>query len=245
VPSPARDELGQLGALWRYPVKSLVGEQLDQVEVERRGVAGDRLWSVRDLDGKLGSGKSSTRFRRMDGLLSLTARYDGDVPVIRFPDGTSLHGDDPRLAAALSALVGRPVSLGRESGVSHFDDGPLHLVTESTLLALGDARGRTVDARRLRANFVLTGTGPAGFVEDAWIGRQVAIGPDLVLSVRATMPRCVMVNHSQVDLDADDAMLRAATAANDAQVGVVADVVTPGTVSVGDGVRLVTRSARG
>ena len=45
--------------LWRYPVKSLLGEQLPEVEVDERGVIGDRLYAVTDRDGKLGSGKTS------------------------------------------------------------------------------------------------------------------------------------------------------------------------------------------
>ena len=60
--------------LWRYPVKSLLGEELDQVEMEERGVVGDRLYAVTDREGKLGSGKTTTRFRRLDGLFELRAR---------------------------------------------------------------------------------------------------------------------------------------------------------------------------
>ena len=54
--------------LWRYPVKSLLGEQLQEVQVEERGVVGDRLYAVTDRRGKLGSGKTSRRFRRLEGL---------------------------------------------------------------------------------------------------------------------------------------------------------------------------------
>ena len=57
--------------LWRYPVKSLLGAALDEVEVEVRGVVGDRLYAVTDRQGKLGSGKTSRRFRRLEGLFEL------------------------------------------------------------------------------------------------------------------------------------------------------------------------------
>ena len=60
---------GRLAGIRRYPVKSLTGEELEHALIEHRGLAGDRLWSVRDPDGKLGSGKSSRRFRKMDGLM--------------------------------------------------------------------------------------------------------------------------------------------------------------------------------
>ena len=96
--SPHATILGRVSELHRYPVKSLTGEQVPRLRVEERGVVGDRLWSVRDPDGKLGSGKSSRRFRRMPGLLELRARYDepyDGVPVLTFPDGRTVDGDDP------------------------------------------------------------------------------------------------------------------------------------------------------
>jgi uncharacterized protein YcbX len=114
--------VGSVAGIRRYPVKSLVGEELTEAQVDARGLVGDRLWSVRDQDGKFGSGKSTRRFRRMDGLLDLSAKYDGaEVPVVTFPDGASFRGDDPAVHAALSTYVGREVTLAREQEVSHFD----------------------------------------------------------------------------------------------------------------------------
>ncbi|WP_223836253.1 MOSC N-terminal beta barrel domain-containing protein [Streptomyces venezuelae] len=67
--------MGVIERLWRYPVKSTGGERLQRVEVDERGLAGDRLFAVRDADGRFGSGKNTRRFRRMDGLLHLSSRY--------------------------------------------------------------------------------------------------------------------------------------------------------------------------
>ena len=133
--------VGRVASLHRYPVKSLAGESLAAVEVDARGLAGDRAWAVRDPDGKLGSGKSSRRFRKMDGLLLLSGAYDGDLPVVAFPDGRGVRADDPSVHDALSAYVGRPVRLEPEGEVSHFDDGPVHLVTTSGLRAVTEAHG--------------------------------------------------------------------------------------------------------
>ena len=121
--SSAPGPVGEVTALLRYPVKSLQGERLDRVAFDPRGVVGDRLWSVRDLDGKVGSGKSTRRFRRMPGLLELSASYDGAVPVIGFPDGRRWRGDRVGVDAALSAHVGRPVTLEREGAVPHSTKG--------------------------------------------------------------------------------------------------------------------------
>lgn len=231
--------LGRLCGLRRYPVKSLAGEVLDRVSIQERGLLGDRLWCVRDSDGKFGSGKSTRRFRKMDGLLSLAAHYDGETPVIEFADGRSVRGDDTGIHAALSAHVGRSVTLSRENGVSHFDEGPLHLLTTSTLDRLELAHGSQVDVRRLRPNLVLDTPGGSGFVEDSWIGRRIAIGSDVLLAIRTTMPRCVMVNLAQRDLPSDGGLLQTATRANGANIGVVAEVLSTGDVAVGDEARLV------
>lgn len=228
---------GAVLSVHRYPVKSLLGEQPASVHVDARGVVGDRLWSVRDSDGRLGSGKSTRRFRRMDGLLALTAGYDGDVPVIGFPDGRRLRGDDPAVHQALTAHVGRPVTLARETDVSHFDEGPVHLVTTASLQTLSRAHGRPVDSRRTRANVVVDWPG-GDFPELSWVGQRVRLGPNAVLRVRAVMPRCVMVNLAQEELPTDGSVLRSITEVSAGALGVVADVEQPGIVSVGDRVSL-------
>lgn len=242
VHTPASVDLTRVGclrSLHRYPVKSLVGEDLDAAPVDLRGVRGDRLWSVRDPDGKLGSGKSSRRFRKMDGLLSLAARYDGEVPVIELPDGRVVRGDDPAVHATLSELVGRPVTLAREDLVPHFDDGPIHFVTTASLRRLEQVHGRPVDVRRFRPNLVLDTGDLEGFAEDDWVGRQLAVGDELVLSVRDTMPRCVMVALPQRGLEAERDLLHTITDVNDTMLGVVADVLEPGSVALGDEVVLL------
>jgi hypothetical protein len=208
--------------------------------VAARGLAGDREWAVRDADGKLGSGKSSRRFRRMEGLLTLAARYDDDgVPVIEMADGRVWRGDEPAVHDALSQHVGRPVTLARESDVSHFDEGPVHLVTSASLERLRDLRGAPVGAAHTRANLVLGTDDEPGFVEDRWVGRRLAVGAGLVLAVRARMPRCVMVTLPQRGVPGDGGLLQAITDANQGDLGIVADVVAPGEVRVGDEARLL------
>ena len=146
--------------LWRYPVKSMLGERLDALDVDARGVVGDRLFALRDAAGKFGSGKSTRRFRRIDGLFGFRSLYDGDVPVIVFPDGRPRRGDDPDVHAALSAAVGQPVTLAREAAISHLDAGPVHLLTTASLAwlaaVLPDA---ALDERRFRPNLLITAPG--------------------------------------------------------------------------------------
>lgn len=228
--------LGTVAAITRYPVKSLVGEDLDSASVDERGLVGDRLWAVHDLDGKLGSGKSTRRFRRMPGLLDLTASYEQDSrPVVRFPDGRRVRGDSQEIHEALSAHVGRSVTLASEEDVSHFDEGPLHMVTTSSIARLSELHGSEVDVRRLRANFVVD-TGGHDFDEAGWVSGTLAIGAEVVVLVREPMVRCVMVGLPQEGLDADPQLLNTISSVNDAQLGLVVDVRSPGTVRLGDAV---------
>ena len=224
-----------VASLTRYPVKSVVGEDLDSVAVDERGVVGDRLWAVRDPDGKLGSGKSSTRFRKMDGLLALSASYDGPTPVVTFPDGSAVRGDDPAIHERLSRHVGRDVRLAREDDVPHFDEADVHLVTTSSLARIAERHGGVVDRRRARANVLVDNGTEAGFDEDDWVGRLVRIG-SAELRILRPMVRCVMVTMPQIGLPEERGLLARIGEVNETNLGLVAEVVRPGTVSVGDAV---------
>ena len=102
---------GEILELWRYPVKSMRGEPCDAIELERRGVSGDRRFAVIDAEGRIGSGKDTRRFRKIDGLLSLQAHLDGPIPQIRFPDGRLVSAADPGADSVLSDFLGKPVRL--------------------------------------------------------------------------------------------------------------------------------------
>ena len=69
----------------------MLGEERTHIDVNERGVEGDRLFAVRDLNGKFGSGKTTRRFRKIDGLFGFSASYHQDDPSIVFPDGRSNH----------------------------------------------------------------------------------------------------------------------------------------------------------
>jgi uncharacterized protein len=227
---------GVVTALHRYPVKSMAGEQLEELTVSARGVVGDRLWAARDPDGKLGSGKSTRRFRRMSGLLDLAASCPGDpdVPEVTFPDGTVVRADDERIHDLLSAHVGRPVTLGREERASHFDEGPLHLVGLGSLARLAAAHGGRIDPRHTRANVVVA----TDATEEEWTGRRLAVGT-CVVQVLYAMPRCVMLELPQAGLPGNRGLLRTVTREAAGELGVVADVVRPGVVRTGDPVRVL------
>ena len=237
-------QVGRVVALWRYPVKSMAGEHLDALPVEERGAVGDRVWAAYTPDGGIGSGKTTRRFRRVEGLLDLRARHAGEVPRIAFPDGRELPADEAD--DALSALLGQPLRLARESTVPHHDDAPLHLVTTAALRRLEELTGLAPDPARFRANLLLDIDG-SGFVEDDWLGRSMRIGSEVVVRLGVGMPRCVMVDMAQPHegLPDDGRLLKAVAAAHDLDFGLMVSVEQPGTIRLGDSVTLLQQPALG
>lgn len=238
---------GVVTELWRYPVKSMLGERREFVHVNTRGVLGDRLYAVRDREGKLGSGKNSRRFRRIDGLFGCRASYDGPVPVVAFPGGVEVRGDDPSLDTRLRQVLRRDdVTLARERDIAHFDSAPLHMVTEASLSWLaGAVRDAKVDSRRARPNLVVATGAEPGPVENTWVGQRAEIGGPGGVVVEFTLltERCVMVNNAQSELTHSSEVLRAIAKLNDLALGVYATVIRGGTIRLGDEVRLIPRLA--
>ena len=121
--------IGHVAALYRYPVKSLGGEQVESVEIGTRGIKGDRLWAVRDLERDV-----TATARRIPALLQATARYvapiasdagPGSAPEVEitFPDGAVLSSSDGGVDAKLSELAGREMRL---TALPPADDTSLH-----------------------------------------------------------------------------------------------------------------------
>lgn len=173
----------RIAGLWRYPVKGLLGETAEAATFDGRGMTGDRNWAVVGLDGKLGSGKTTRRFRRMPNLFTMSARTH-DREVLVTVNGWEGSVTDPTTAARVSEVIGERVTLEPERVVPHHDEGGVHVVT-TTSLRLIDG----VDVRRLRPNVLIecSGEGP---IEDSWIGMHLRMGA-VDLRVVQRMPRCV------------------------------------------------------
>ncbi|MER7179095.1 MOSC N-terminal beta barrel domain-containing protein [Streptomyces hyaluromycini] len=99
--------MGTVAALYRYPVKSMLGEAMIAVAVTERGFTGDRAYAVLDGTGAVGSAKHP---RKWGALLRCRSRVDesGVVQVV-LPDGAALPVEDPDLDVRLSNLLGRQV----------------------------------------------------------------------------------------------------------------------------------------
>jgi uncharacterized protein len=236
--------------IWRYPIKSLRGEPVETSLVDTRGLLGDRLWALRDDEGKLGSGKNSRRFRRFPGpaLLSLSSRYpvepstapEGiEPPVVLGPDGREYpvrDGSADRYFQRESGLA--TLQVAREGDVNHFDEEPVSLIGTATLRWVEEQLpGIATDARRFRPNLVVRTTRP--FEEEEWVGRTVHVGAadDAVeLVFTHVLERCVMTVSEQADLPPAPGMLKLLGQRVDQplRLAIVGAVTKPGVVRRGD-----------
>ena len=268
-------EVGSVVSLWRYPVKSMMGEELNATEVTKGGVVGDRAYALVDSsDGKVASAKNPRKWPQLfefRAALADAPRAGVKAPPVRItlPDGAVVNSGQPDVQQTLSKALKREVTqsaapnqpkataeeywpdiegLDHRDTVTDFDlpDGTffdcafVHLLTTATLdrLRMLYPQGR-FEVRRFRPNIVVeTANGEKGFVENAWIGKTLAIGDAVRLSITGPCPRCVMTTLPQGDIPKDAGILRTAAQHNRANVGVYASVLQGGKVRRGDSIRL-------
>ncbi|WP_225730211.1 MULTISPECIES: MOSC domain-containing protein [unclassified Nocardia] len=230
--------IGSVARLTRFPVKSTAGEHITSTLVDARGLVHDRGWAAYTADGGIASGKTTRRFRRVDGMMLWRSTISADDVLLHAPDGTGYSVLDPAASAALSSALGQPLELRPETNIAHHDASGVHLLTTSSLRAAADIGDAEPDHRRFRANIVIDTDG-TGFVEDGWVGAVLAIGSEVTIRVGAGMQRCVMIDRPQADVTPKAPLLRALGRYHDTAFGAEAEVLTPGRIAEGDPVRLV------
>jgi uncharacterized protein YcbX len=245
-------------SLWRYPVKSMQGESVEQLEVDVLGMAGDRRRAV--VDAATGVSLSAKRYAAL--LLCRAWTIEGQV-MITLPDGTEFPADATSAAEALSVLVNRHVVIRmahREHAVRHefpsqlptgegepfiwepglegfFDRAPLHLITTATLGEFSRLQpNSSFDVVRFRPNIVVE-TDETGFVENDWVGRDVRLGT-VACHVLDTKPRCVMTTRPQGDLPRDSEVMKTIMQSNEGCGGIELRALEAGSLRHGDPVVL-------
>ena len=261
--------MNTVASLWRYPVKSMMGEELRSTTVKQKGLHGDRAFALMDVEtGKIVSAKNPKRWPEM---FAFHARYtdleqSNDIH-ITLPDGTVVNSNDNAIDSVLSSALGKKVTflsqvpsdpqleeywpdieeLDNRDIVTDenmpegtfFDLAIVHLITTSTLNELSRLYPEGRFEARRFRPNIILNTSEIGFIENSWVGKTLAIGDQAKFKVTDHCPRCVMTTLGQGDLPNDTQILRTAAEHNKAQVGVYAEVVQSGTIKCDDSVRII------
>jgi uncharacterized protein YcbX len=199
--------------LWRFPVKSLAGERLDDADVGDRGVPGDRLVWVCGPEGV----RTARRHHRLLGLRG-TLGPDGEPLVNGHP------WQSPRALALVRDAAGDDAWLERADEEDRFDILPLLVATDGAIAAFGR------DGRRLRPNIVIGGVD--GLQEFGWAGHVLTIG-DVRIHLHSRRGRCPMTTVDPDTLEVDPEVLRDIVRRFNGRLALNAAVVASGRVEMG------------
>ena len=257
--------IGRVDSLWRYPVKSMRGEELDEAFASYSGIYGDRLFAFRSSANHKGFPYFTARDQRR--LLQYRPRFrypdKATRPInlieaesknanplladlaelvvdVETPDGKTLPIDDPTLIETLRADVDpkHQVTL-MQSQRAMTDCRPVSIFSLQSAQQLAEETCVPVDKRRFRANVYVELTSAKGFAENDLVGRSVRIGPKAVITVLERDARCMIITLDPDTGEQTPAILKKVAQAHDGMVGVYGAVLVEGMVHKGDPVELL------
>jgi MOSC domain-containing protein len=257
--------VGKIESLWRYPVKSMRGEELDEIFASYAGVYGDRLFAFESSASPKGfpffTGREQRqmiryrpRFRNPEKaarpINSAEAESSGANPIsanaselmidVETPDGKTFSIDDPALIDNLRSNVDVKHELKLlRSDKAITDCRPLSIFAVQTAKRLGEETGVAVDKRRFRANVYLDLTNADGFAEDQFVGRSLRIGSKVTVAVLQRDARCMMVTLDPDTAEKTPAILKAVAQAHEGMAGVYGAVLAEGMIRKGDPIELL------
>lgn len=248
---------GTIESVWRYPVKSMRGEAVDEIFVGHTGLIGDRLYAIH-------SDSRAERFpwftgRQYPDLVRHTARYRARSATLApiNPDAShpNLPGDeafdveietpegirkpfDELFLAELPAKDGETLSIAY-SPRNYVDVAPVSLLSLQTVAQLGEEMGAPLDKLRFRANLHIDWGEPGGFREDLLVGKTVRIGETVELAILERDDRCKMITIDPETSREMPELLKHVLAAHEGCVGVYASVLREGMVKPGNAVTVL------
>jgi uncharacterized protein YcbX len=233
-----RIEIGQVEAIFRFPVKSMGGECVEEAQLGWHGLEGDRRLALRRTEDRSGF-PWLTASKLPDLVRFAPYRADGvkdDLPThVRTPEGEELPVLGEELAACVGRRLGSPVQMMHmRSGI--FDDASISIITSETVRELGRLAGRNLDVRRFRPNIVVRLLQPVPFDEDGWVGGVLSFGEgDEAPAVTVTKrdERCSMVNLDPHSAASAPEVLKAIVRANQNNAGIYATVTRIGKLAAG------------
>jgi uncharacterized protein len=259
--------IGTVDSLWRYPVKSMRGEEMEEMFAGYPGVYGDRLFAFESSANPKGfpffTGRDQrqmiryrARFRNpekaarpvnLDEAKKLSPNVNpisagaSELMVdVETPEGKTFAIDDPALIDDLRANVDGDHQLTLlRSDKAITDCRPLSIFSVQTAAKLSEETGVAVDKRRFRANVYLNLSNAEGFAEDQFVGRSLRIGSKVIVAVLQRDGRCMMVTLDPDTAEKTPAILKAVAQAHEGMAGVYGAVLVEGIIRKGDAVELL------
>jgi hypothetical protein len=257
--------VGKVESLWRYPVKSMRGEEMDEVFASFSGIYGDRLFAFESSASPKGfpylTAREQTRllqyrphFRdpaKAARPINLTeAQKMGANPVwadrselmvdVETPDGRTVAIDDPALIDMLRTDIDQKHQLTlMRSDRAMTDCRPVSIFSLQSARQLADETGTTIDKRRFRANVYVDLTSAQGFAENEFVGKSLRIGPKVVVTVLERDARCMMITLDPDTGEKTPAILKKVAQAHEGMAGVYGAVMVEGMLHKGDSIEVL------
>ncbi|PLR95059.1 MOSC domain-containing protein [Bacillus sp. T33-2] len=239
----ARQLIGEIQNIIRYPVKSFQGEKVQQSTIEAYGLYGDRSHVFID-ETKPRKYVMATHFPE---LLKYEAQFEGQessekYPQVRIttPQGKQFYWDDEPFHKEIQQIAGDvyPVKYTpKHVPIGAIEEEHILIVTDSSLTKMEQMWGKQLDFLRFRPNLVIAMGEGAPFAEEFWFGKRMIIG-DIELEIKRHCERCMIINIDPVSHEKDNTLLKTVVRERDNHFGVYASVIKTGQVKVGDNVFL-------
>lgn len=259
--------VGKIESLWRYPVKSMRGEELQEAFVGFPGIYGDRLYAFRSSAASKGFPWLTAREKEAMLLYRPRYRYperttkpgnlaeaqaigSGLTPVygdlsdfrvdVETPAGEQLAIDDPRLISILrEGIRDKPELTLLRSHRAMTDCRPVSIFSIQTVRQLSNELRINVDKRRFRANlYVDLGSGK-GFGEDEFVGRTLRIGARTAITVVKRDSRCKICTLDPDTAQPNPEVMKCLARDHEGQAGIYCAVLVEGTIRPGDEIALL------
>jgi uncharacterized protein len=257
--------IGKVDSVWRYPVKSMRGEELEEAFAGFSGIYGDRLFAFRSSASPKGFPYLTAReqrrllqyrphFRYPDKAarpINLTeAESMGANPVsadsselmidVETPNGKTLGIDDPDLMDMLRTDIDQKHQLTlMRSERALTDCRPVSIFSLQSARQLEEETGVPIDKRRFRANVYVDLASSGGFAENDFVGRSLRIGPKVVLKILERDARCVMITLDPDTTEKTPEILKKVAQAHEGMAGVYGAVMVEGMLHKGDPVEVL------
>jgi len=232
-------KVGEVAALFRYPVKSMRGEPLEVADLGWHGLDGDRRLAFRRTDDR-GGFPWLTASKLPELILFTPLRRDpavaGNLPThVGTPDGEELAVFGQELATEVRRRHGSPVEMMfLDRGI--FDEASVSVMTSATVSEIGRLAAQGPDVRRFRPNILIASQRSVPFEEDEWVGGVLSFGEAseaAAIAITNYDERCAMVNFDPDSARPAAEVLKAIVRVRDNKAGVYGTVTRRGRVAVG------------